>query len=138
MDVPVVQSLQEHMESREDLSAGAHLGAYSDRQCASAADRRTGPFHKEIDEVILPAERSSECIGEQIIDVPVPQIQEHIVEVASTIPQERTSEHTVEQIAGVPVPRVQERILDVAEIIPRSAFGSVLSDRLKMCQCLRS
>ena len=43
----------------------------------------------------------------------------------------------VEQIAGVPVPRVQERILEGAKIIPRSAFRSVLSDRLTMCQCLR-
>ena len=70
------------------------------------------PFHKETDEVILPvsAEHLSERTVEQIVDMPVPQIQEQIVEVAQTIPQERTSEHTAEQIAGVPVPRVPQTL----------------------------
>ena len=49
------------------------------------------PFQKETDEVMLPvtAERLSERTVEQIVDMPVPQIQEQIVEVAQTIPQER-------------------------------------------------
>ena len=51
--------------------------------------------------------------------MPVPHIQEQIVEVAQTILQERTFEHTAEQIAGVPVPQIQEQILEVAEITPR-------------------
>ena len=51
--------------------------------------------------------------------MPVPQIQEQIVEAAENFLQERTSEHNVEQFAGVPVPQVQELFLEVAEITPR-------------------
>ena len=44
--------------------------------------------------------------------MPVPQIQEEIVEMFQFPPQERTSERTVEQIidVSVPVPQIQEQI----------------------------
>ena len=42
-------------------------------------------------------------VGEAF-DVPVPQIQEEIVEMFQFPPQERTSERTVEQIVDVSVP----------------------------------
>ena len=50
---------------------------------------------------LIPQERISERIVEHIVDVPVPQMQEQIVEVIKVIPQERVSERIVEQIVDV-------------------------------------
>ena len=52
----------------------------------------------EIVEVVkvIPQERISERIVEQIVDVPVPQIMEEIVEVVQIIPQERVQNRKVE------------------------------------------
>ena len=118
VEAPVVQSMPEHVEvaktfPQERISEHTQTVNVPVPQIAVPV-----PFHKETDEVILPvtAECTSVCTVAEIVGMPVPQIQEQIVEVAETIPQERTSEHTVEQIAGVLVPRVQERILEVAEM----------------------
>ena len=43
--------------------------------------------------------------------MPVPQIQEQIVEVAEVIPQGRTPEHTV----GVPAPQILEEIVEAVK-----------------------
>ena len=47
------------------------------------------------------------------MDVPVPQIQEQIVEVFKVIPQVRVSERIVEQIVDVPVPQFVEEIVEL-------------------------
>ena len=49
-------------------------------------------------------ERTSECTVEHFVGVPVPQIQERILEVAEIIPQKRIPKRIVGQIDGVPVP----------------------------------
>ena len=59
---------------------------------------------------------------EQIVDFPVPQLMEAIVEVVPSPPQERVQNCTSEQIVDVPVPRtmeervssrIQEQIMDL-------------------------
>merc|ERR1712032_947958 len=47
-----------------------------------------------------------EEIVEQVVDVPVPQVVEEVVQVAKIIPQERVQQRTVEQVVDVPVPQV--------------------------------
>ena len=48
-----------------------------------------------------------------ITSVPVPQIQEQIVEAIEVIPQEQMAERIVEQIVDVSVPQILEQIVDV-------------------------
>ena len=59
---------------------------------------------------VFPQERISERILEQIVDAPVPQIQEQVVEIAKITPQERIWEIIIEQIMDVPVPQILEEI----------------------------
>ena len=66
---------------------------------------------------IIPKEHISE--RKFVEDVPVPQIQEQILEVANVFPPELISERIIEQVHDVPVPLIQEQILEVAEISPR-------------------
>ena len=82
VDAPVVQSMPEQVR----ISERTQTVNVTVPQIAVPV-----PFDKETDEVILPvtAERTSVCTVEQFVDMPVPQIQEQIVEVANTIPQER-------------------------------------------------
>ena len=47
----------------------------------------------------MPQERVQNRTGEQVVDVPVPQFQEEIVEVIRVVPQVRISDRIVEQIA---------------------------------------
>ena len=51
------------------------------------------PLQEEVIEVVkpFPAERFSGCIIEQIVDLPVPHMQEQIMEVAEIIPPGRIS-----------------------------------------------
>ena len=72
---------------------------------------------------LIPQERISERIVEHIVDVPVPQMQEQIVEVIKVIPQELVSERIVEQIVDVPVPQIVEEIVEVVQIIPLESHG---------------
>ena len=62
---------------------------------------------KEIREEIMDIhqERSCECTGEQIADVPV-KVPKEILEGILDLPQERISERTGEQIVGVPVKEI--------------------------------
>ena len=46
----------------------------------------------------MPHERLQNRIVEQVVDVPVRQIQEEMVEVNQVVPQERISDRMVEQI----------------------------------------
>ena len=48
-----------------------------------------------------------------VVAVPVPQIQEQIVEVIKVIPQEQMAERIVVQIVDVPMPQIPEQIVDV-------------------------
>ena len=48
-----------------------------------------------------------------VIAVPVPQIQEQIVDVIKVIPEEWMSKRTVQQIVAVPVPQIPEQIVEV-------------------------
>ena len=91
VDAPVVQSMLE----QERISEHTQTVNVPVPQIAVPV-----PFDKETDEVILPvtADRTSACTVEQFVDMPVPQIQEQIVEVAHTIPQERISERVPERI----------------------------------------
>eukprot|EP00971_Amphidinium_carterae_P294816 5853820-Amphidinium_carterae.1 len=56
---------------------------------------------------------------EQIVDVPVPQTVEEVVQVPRIIPQEQTVQRTVEQIVDVPVPQTVEEVVQVPRIIPQ-------------------
>ena len=47
---------------------------------------------------VIPQERVLERIAKQIVDIPIPQIVEEIVDVAQIIPQDRFQQCTVEQI----------------------------------------
>ena len=55
---------------------------------------------------------------EQIVSVPVPQIEEDGVDVVQFIPQERVN-RTHELFVGVPVPQITEDAVDVVRAIPR-------------------
>ena len=65
----------------------------------------------------------------QNIDVPVTQIivpvpfQEEIIEVIKPFQAERISERTVEQIVDMPVPQIQEQIVEVAKTIPQERIS---------------
>ena len=52
-----------------------------------------------------------------IISVPVPQIQEQIVEVIKVIPQKRTQQRTIEETVNVPVLQIQEQIVAVGKAL---------------------
>ena len=52
-----------------------------------------------------------------ILSVPVPQIQEQIVEAIKVIPQEQMAERIVEQIVDVPVPQITEETDEVATLL---------------------
>ena len=53
---------------------------------------------------------------EQIVDVPVPQVVEEVVQVDRIVPQERVQQRTVEQIVEVPVPQMVEEVVHVPQI----------------------
>ena len=52
---------------------------------------------------VIPQERISERINEQIVGVPVPEIMEEIDGVVKFVPQGRLKEHVVEQVVDVQV-----------------------------------
>ena len=63
-------------------------------------------------------ERVQQHTVQQIVHVPIPHIQEQIVEGVKQIPQERFPEKTVEQIVDIPVPPIFGR--DSAEVMSSS------------------
>ena len=56
-------------------------------------------------------------IQEQIVDVPVPQIMEGTIEVAKLIPQERIQRRTLEETVSVPLPQIYEQILEAVKAL---------------------
>ena len=53
---------------------------------------------------------------EQLMEPPVPHIQEQSLEVAKIIPPERGSEHSIVQIVNVPVPQMMEDTVDLPPV----------------------
>ena len=62
--------------------------------------------------------RVDQRISAQIVDVPLPEIQKHIVEVVKITPQERDQQRTVEQTVDVPVQQIMETNAEVVQLIP--------------------
>ena len=56
--------------------------------------------------------------GEEIVDMPIPQIRKENGEVIQLIPIGRISDHVVEQTVAVQIPRVTEEILEDVKPIP--------------------
>ena len=68
----------------------------------------------------------------QIVDFPVFQIQERIVEMTTAIPHERVSERNIdvngyraEQIRDVRVPKFHEETVEVTTVIPQESMLEV-------------
>ena len=65
---------------------------------------------------IMPQERLQNRIVEQVVDVPVPQIQEEIVEVIQLVPPERISDRTSranrEVVRSIPMEHIPERVVE--------------------------
>ena len=57
-------------------------------------------------------------IPEQIVDVPVPQITEETDEVTTLNPQERIQQRTLEETVNVPVLQIQQQIVAVGKAVP--------------------
>ena len=76
--------------------------------------------HQE--QMIAAEQESVECVRqhtvEQIVHVPVPQIQEQIVGSVQVIPRELFPERMEEQIVDILVPPIVEEMAEVVRIIP--------------------
>ena len=71
-----------------------------------------------------------------VIAVPVPQIQEQIVDVIKVIPEEWMSKRTVQQIVDVPVPQIQEQIVQGDQcFFERRVVVQLLFDRCFLGGC---
>ena len=57
-------------------------------------------------------------IPEHIVDVPVPQLMEETVEAAKLIPQERIQQRTLEETVNVPLLQIQQQIVAVGKAVP--------------------
>ena len=68
----------------------------------------------------VPQEQIQERIGEEIIDVLVPFVEEEIIEVAQHGPQEHEQNSTTEQSVDVPVTHCRVSIMnDCGELVPK-------------------
>ena len=77
----------------------------------------------------IPQERTSEHTVEQIAGVPVPQIQEQILEVAEITPRRRILERIVGQIDDVPVHEIHEQIVEVVKNIPQERISERIAEQ---------
>ena len=149
-DLPVPQVMEELLKKFE-LSPGAHLGAHTDRRYACAADfgdispgahlgahtdhraRSLSRGNCKGDQALssaLPAERISERSVDQIVDWPVPQIEEQIAEVAKTTPQERFSKRTVVQAEDVPVPQILKEVVKAVKTVPQERISETICEKI--------
>ena len=64
-------------------------------------------------------ERVQQRTVEQIVHVPVPQIQEQIVDSVQVIPRELFPERIEVQIVDIPVPPIVKKIAEMVQIIPQ-------------------
>ena len=64
----------------------------------------------------MPQERSQNRTVEQVVDVPVPQIEEEFVEVIQLVPPERISDRhgraNREVVRSIPMERIPERVVE--------------------------
>ena len=70
----------------------------------------------------VPRERVQNPVGKQMVDVPVPQIREEIVELVSATLVRTSGDSTggraqIEQIVDVPVPQIWEQSVEVIKVI---------------------
>ena len=65
---------------------------------------------------ILSRDRILQGTVEQILDVPVPEMVEQLVNLPNTVFQDSIQERTVERIADVPVPQVVEELVEVFKV----------------------
>ena len=70
---------------------------------------------------------TSEYIVERLIDISVPQIQEHHAEVVKTIPRRRFQHHTEGQVIDVPVSEIREEIGEVNQLTPQERIDVPVS-----------
>ena len=64
----------------------------------------------------------------QFVDVPVPQIQEQILEFAEISPQRRIPECIVEHTRDVPVPQIREQFVEVVRNIPQERISERIAE----------
>ena len=81
---------------------------------------------------VITQEWVSERVVEQIVDIPIPQIVEEIVEAIRLVLQERI----VQEIVDVPVPQIMEEILEVVRVMSQDARhkSGTLVDTLKAAE----
>ena len=56
---------------------------------------------------------------EQIVDVPVPLIQEEIAEVTQLVPREGISDHIFEQTVDFAEPQIHDQAVGLANVVPQ-------------------
>ena len=111
-EVPVEQQLRDLRRALQRLAAAVMWRDVKDTQTVQAVDVFDVPVPQ-----IPPQARTSERIVEHFVGVPVPQIQERILEVAEIIPQKRIPECIVGQIDDVPVPQILNEIVEVEQAV---------------------
>ena len=77
---------------------------------------------KSVKEQIVAELERVQRTAEQIVHVPVPQIQEQLEERVQVIPRELFPERIEEQIVDIPVPSIVEEIAEVVQFIPQERF----------------
>ena len=70
---------------------------------------------------LAPQERIRERIPEQVVDAPLPQIMEEMMEVVLFTPRTRQN-RTVEQIVDVSIPQIQEETSEMASCCMHSTW----------------
>ena len=90
----------------------------------SPLDVSAAPVYNQVRQEQIAAEqerveRVQQRTVEQTVYVPVPQIQEQIVEGVKEIPRERVLQQTVEQIENTPVPQSVDETVQVVQVIPQ-------------------
>ena len=90
-------------------------------------DVSAAPVYNQVRQEQIAAEQ--ECVErvqqpkvKQMVHVPVPQVQEQIVEGIKEVPQERFPELTVEQVENTPIPQSVEETAEAVQIIPQEHF----------------
>ena len=94
-----------------------------------AADESAPPVHKQVHQEQIAAdpgcfELTQQRTVENIVHVPIPQIQEQFVEGVKEIHQERLLELIEELIENAPVPHSVEEIEEVVQIIQERVHGT--------------
>ena len=88
--------------------------------------------HNQIrqEQIAAKQERVQQCTAEQIAHVPVPQIQEQVVENVQVIPPQLFPERIEEQIVDILVPSIVEDMAEVAQIVAQERFQQSAVDQI--------